>query len=59
MCQVLHATPEQVAQLQQAHQIQILQSDATQLMIQGDFSAGAGFIRESDVSMGLKITLLL
>ncbi len=25
--QVLHATPEQVAQLQQAHQIQILQGD--------------------------------
>ena len=31
--QVLHATPEQVAQLQQAHQIQILQGDATQVMV--------------------------
>ena len=31
--QVLHATPEQVAQLQQAHQIQILQGDASQLMV--------------------------
>ncbi len=31
--QVLHATPEQVAQLQQAHQIQILQGDAAQVMV--------------------------
>lgn len=31
--QVLHATPEQVAQLQQAHQIQILQGDGTQVMV--------------------------
>ena len=30
--QVLHATPEQVAQLQQAHQIQILQGDG-QVMV--------------------------
>ena len=30
--QVIQATPEQVAQLQQAHQIQILQGDATQVI---------------------------
>ena len=30
--QVLHATPEQVAQLQQAHQIQILQGDGQVLV---------------------------
>lgn len=30
--QVIQATPEQVAQLQQAHQIQILQADATQVI---------------------------
>lgn len=31
--QVLHATPEQVAQLQQAHQIQILQGEGAQVMV--------------------------